>query len=232
MREDEDDFGDEPVSLGPGGILSGVFIAVMGIAIFYNAAFRQEPTARSAGNLPDLTKKFIEISSDTAKKKPAKSQDRMAVTEPAEADRSATGALAAVQDELIALGMLDGSADGRDRQTTRKAIARYQRENGLAVTGTADQKLLDHLRFTRQVIAASEVTDSVTAPESDERVRTAQTGLAELGYRPGTIDGFLGEATREAIRQFQRDRNLAQSGEVTDELLEELRDVSGVSQIN
>ena len=150
---------------------------------------------------------------------------------------NAKGFTAAVQKELKGLGLYEGPADGIDGQSTRKAIARYQRENGLRATGAADQKLLDHIRFTRQVLAASEVTDSVSKsdpdldPAIDHRVRMVQTGLSELGYRPGAIDGFMGAATREAIRQFERDRGLPETGELSEDLVTELREVSGVSRL-
>ena len=209
-----EEFEDEPTSLGPGGILSGVFIAAMAIAIFYNAGFRQDVSRSARGHLPDLTDKFIEISSADRGKS---------------ALGNAKGFTAAVQRELMGLKLFPGPADGIDGQATRKAIARYQRENGLRATGAADQKLLDHIRFTRQVLAASEITESVSEPADDGRVRMVQTGLSELGYRPGAIDGFMGVATREAIRQFERDRGLPETGELSQDLIDELREVSGVS---
>jgi peptidoglycan hydrolase-like protein with peptidoglycan-binding domain len=216
-----EEFEEEPTTLGPGGILSGVFIAVMAMAIFYNAGFRQE-AGRGTGRLPDLTEKFIEISSAD--------KGRSTLAKPG----NAKGFTAAVQKELKGLGVYEGPADGIDGQSTRKAIARYQRDNGLRATGAADQKLLDHIRFTRQVLAASEITESVSKsdPAVDDRVRMVQTGLSELGYRPGAIDGFLGTATREAIRQFERDRGLPETGELSQDLVDELREVSGVSRLH
>ena len=58
-----------------------------------------------------------------------------------------------------------------------------------------------------------------------------QTGLAELGYRPGTIDGFVGEATRRAIREFEMDRGLPLTGEISARLLEEMKKISGLSKL-
>jgi len=48
----------------------------------------------------------------------------------------------------------------------------------------------------------------------DPEVRQAQGILRELGYDPGSIDGRMGRKTHEALRQFQRDRDLPETGQV------------------
>jgi N-acetyl-anhydromuramyl-L-alanine amidase AmpD len=45
-------------------------------------------------------------------------------------------------------------------------------------------------------------------------VRSAQEGLASLGYWPGTIDGLMGPRTRNAIRTFQEQHGLTLSGQL------------------
>lgn len=224
----EEDFDDEPMSLGPGGILSGVFIAVMGMAILYNAAFRQDPGHRAAGDMPDLTKKFIEISTGkplkTTAAKPQGSSHLKTI--------GPNETVAAVQQELINLGLFGGPADGIEGELTVKAIEDYQHQNGLPESGHADQQVLDQIRYTRQLVAASGTTNSIAQLSQDGRIRMVQIGLSDLGYTPGAIDGFLGDATRQAIRQFQHDRGLPETGEISDDLIAELKDVSGVSHLN
>jgi localization factor PodJL len=53
-------------------------------------------------------------------------------------------------------------------------------------------------------------------------VGKVQEGLARLGYSPGPADGLLGGRTRDAIRQFEQDRNLPQTGTITNELAREV----------
>jgi localization factor PodJL len=53
-----------------------------------------------------------------------------------------------------------------------------------------------------------------------------QQGLTELGYPPGPIDGMMREETREAIRAFERDRGLPETGEVSERLLSALATTS------
>ena len=57
-----------------------------------------------------------------------------------------------------------------------------------------------------------------------------QTGVAELAYTPGEINGELTRETRDAIMAFQRDHKMPETGEVSDELIAELGKVSGQSE--
>ncbi|MBS9478810.1 peptidoglycan-binding domain-containing protein [Ancylobacter radicis] len=61
------------------------------------------------------------------------------------------------------------------------------------------------------------------------RVMEVQKALARLGYGPIRIDGRTGEATREAILRFERDRRLPVTGEISDRLVRELNAVAGFS---
>lgn len=55
-------------------------------------------------------------------------------------------------------------------------------------------------------------------------VHNTQRMLAQLGYRPGPIDGILHHRTRTAIRAFQSDHRLPADGRMTRQLVRELRD--------
>jgi peptidoglycan hydrolase-like protein with peptidoglycan-binding domain len=136
----------------------------------------------------------------------------------------------AVQKELAALGYFDGASDGVAGDRTIKAVKTYQRKNGLAETGRLDQTLLDHIRFNNKLLSASDYTNAISVAPADERVRKVQKGLAALGYRPGSFDGALGSQTRQAIRQFERDRGWPVTGEITSLLLAELSDIGAYSE--
>jgi peptidoglycan hydrolase-like protein with peptidoglycan-binding domain len=45
-------------------------------------------------------------------------------------------------------------------------------------------------------------------------VRAAQQALAQQGYRPGAIDGWMGRQTSRAIAEFQRARSLSATGDL------------------
>src|SRR4051812_6337902 len=67
------------------------------------------------------------------------------------------------------------------------------------------------------------VRSPAPAPEPDsvdERaIAAAQRALTQLGYPVGTADGVMGPATRRAILTFQKDRGLAEDGQLTQALV-------------
>ena len=50
-----------------------------------------------------------------------------------------------------------------------------------------------------------------------------QQQLAAGGYYQGEIDGIIGDATRRAIRKYERDNNLPVDGQIDDQLLATMR---------
>lgn len=151
--------------------------------------------------------------------------------------------VAAIERELIAAGNLDGPATGIPGQRVRNAIAAWQHRNGAVVTGAADQDLLERLKYARQIREAMEFTPDMVEPEAPVQTATAapapenldlrmvQTGLAELGYRPGPITGDMTPETSAAIRAFEKDRGLAPTGKITPRLLTALRQMAGDTEL-
>ncbi len=140
-----------------------------------------------------------------------------------------------VQRALLATGNYKGMVDGVAGKNTRLAIAAYQRSAGLRINGEVSNELIEHLRYTQQVAAASQFTASVAAlekkPGEAAALRQVQTGLAELGYAPGEITGDLTSATIQAIIQFEKDRGLPSDGTVSSALLAEISKMSGDSAV-
>ena len=56
-----------------------------------------------------------------------------------------------------------------------------------------------------------------------DQIRELQQLLVARGYDPGEPDGLIGARTREAIRDWQKDRGLPENGQVTMRVLEGLR---------
>jgi hypothetical protein len=57
---------------------------------------------------------------------------------------------------------------------------------------------------------------------SPEQVRRVQERLVEFGHDPGTVDGVMGERTRQALRSFQQARGLEPTGKPDGRTLAEL----------
>ena len=83
----------------------------------------------------------------------------------------------------------------------------------------------DGVPFLSQFRQMPESDDTPLAPvdERDENIAEAQRILAYLGYKPGPADGVPGDRTRAALRAFQADVGLEQTGEVNQTLLARLK---------
>ncbi|RXS83436.1 peptidoglycan-binding protein [Geobacillus sp. PK12] len=112
---------------------------------------------------------------------------------------------------------------------TADAIRRFQRDNGLPVTGAVDNQTAARL--------ASAVKAKTPPPAPIERERLAvrlsigalgedvkriQTKLKELGYFYTAITGYYGTATADAVRRFQQAAKLPATGIVDGETYERL----------
>jgi peptidoglycan hydrolase-like protein with peptidoglycan-binding domain len=219
----EDPVATDALSAGPVGLLSSVLIALMGSAILYNLVWRQNghDFARTGAE-----QSYVEIVAGEANVKLSEPAARVSVKKGSKRDPL----LAAIQAELAALGYFDGPADGMAGAETRAAVMAYQRKKGLRQTGRPSQRLLDHIRFNQELLSASEFTGALSAPAGDDEVRRLQKGLAALGYRPGAFDGHLGAQTREAIRQFERDRAWPITGAISSALIAELSDIGAFAE--
>ena len=60
--------------------------------------------------------------------------------------------------------------------------------------------------------ANGKVATTGTTGASDSTVRDAQAALNSQGYSAGMVDGRWGPSTQNAVRRFQSDRGLEQSG--------------------
>lgn len=221
MRDVLDDGGSGP---GLAALFALSVLAVIGTAVLYNAVFAQHggPRRVTAAGIEIAAGATTRIVVDTAK------DDRNTVR------LKYDPVVEAVQRELLAAGYYKGLVDGVAGQRTRQAIEAYQQATGLVVDGAPSAGLADHIRFTREVAEASLFTGSTVSGGNDEesaRIRRVQTGLAELAYEPGPIDGKLNLKTRDAILRFERDRGLPETGEIGAALLSELAKMSGQSEI-
>jgi len=93
-------------------------------------------------------------------------------------------------------------------QATRDAMRNFQHDRNIALSGELDLATARALGIPSDVISSPAQTEFISA----ESVRFAQTGLRDRGYYTGPINGVMNQATRTAIRQLQRERNLQPTG--------------------
>ena len=108
--------------------------------------------------------------------------------------------------------VISGSADGK----TARAIAAYQRDAGLTVTGRPSRTLLAHLERSGKPFGSRD------GRSRREIVTGVQRELNKRGYDAGPADGAFGPKTRSAIRTYQSDAGLPITGQVSAGLLARL----------
>lgn len=128
-----------------------------------------------------------------------------------------------IQDRLADLGYASGDdLRGTFAQATTEAVRGFQEARGLQVDGIvgpetwrslyeAGYRLGDRLLFMRRPMMRG------------EDVAELQSRLNSLGFDSGKVDGIYGPETESAIRDFQRNRNLAEDGRTGPEVLTEVR---------
>ena len=121
-------------------------------------------------------------------------------------------AVKALQQRLIELKYMTGSADGSFGSSTKSAVMAFQQAAGLdadGVAGPATQAAL-----YADDAPAADATDSKTLQvgSTGEAVKTLQKRLIELGYMTGSADGTFGSATKAAVKLFQKQVGLTVDG--------------------
>ena len=130
--------------------------------------------------------------------------------------------VADLQSALIELGFLSGKADGKYGAKTAKAVADFQKKNGLYDSACADaatQGLLfegtcvDSKGRSRKVSVVPTIEGfPVSSGKTGELVSQIQSALTVLNYYLGKIDGAYNAATVAAVKTFQSKNNLKSTG--------------------
>ncbi|MBR3929850.1 MAG: peptidoglycan-binding protein [Clostridia bacterium] len=151
-------------------------------------------------------------------------------------ERGSTGAaVARLQNRLIELGYLSGSATGIFDANTENAIKEFEAIYGKQRTGIATVALQEYL-FSNNAYYAGAVTPTPTpyyaptpAPTRDtsggytplqygskgDAVTALQTRLRFLGYYTGKVDGIYGNGTVNAVKKFEAAYGKPQTGIAT-----------------
>ncbi len=129
----------------------------------------------------------------------------------------------AMQERLIVLGYLSGTADGIFGTDTAEAVYYFQKANGLVRDAIAGESTLKKLFSTSAVANATPTprptstlppisTDLMRRGDKNESVRLMQQRLIHLGYLTGSADGIFGAGTYRAVKEFQKANALYADG--------------------
>ncbi len=119
-----------------------------------------------------------------------------------------------MQNRLIVLGYLSGTANGKFETTTEEAVKAFQKRHNMYADGIAGPDTLTKLYSSSARKADSVVANLGSLKENDNGagVRALQRNLRTLGYYTGNIDGDYGPGTLAAVTAFQAANGLTADG--------------------
>ena len=119
-----------------------------------------------------------------------------------------------MQNRLIVLGYLTGTADGEFDASTEAGVKAFQKRNSIYDDGVAGPDTLTRLYSSSARKASSPVAHlgSLTAGAQGDAVRSLQRNLRTLGYYSGSVDGDYGAGTTAAVIAFQKAHGLTADG--------------------
>ena len=119
-----------------------------------------------------------------------------------------------MQKKLKEYGYFAGEPDGAFGDTTRLAVETFQMANGLPVTGAADGAVLMRLMADSPISWSAFLAEMSAVPgDSGLNVYVLQKKLMQLGVYDGGCTGSYGELTERAVREYQRQSGLDETGE-------------------
>ncbi len=131
-----------------------------------------------------------------------------------------------LQNRLIELGWLEGSADGKYGNATEYAVRAFQaRYSSLWKDGVAGPDTLRTLYGAGAAKAktpAASLGISLEQGDSNDAVKAMQQRLKELGFYKKGVDGDFGSTTKAAVIAFQTANGLSATGKATTATLNKL----------
>jgi peptidoglycan hydrolase-like protein with peptidoglycan-binding domain len=137
----------------------------------------------------------------------------------------------AIQRELQQRGYLSGAHDGVPGLVTRAAIMAYEHDNGLPITAEPSESLLKRIILGSGATPAPAPGAKGKPGQPEVVIRTVQQSLSAIGYSTGRIDGRLGEETLRAIRDFENDNSLPETGRISAPLVAKLAKLAGSGRL-
>jgi len=158
-----------------------------------------------------------------------------------------------VQQVLADIGLYEGKVDGIYGTATRNAIIKFQKQAGVIPNGEASYGLLNNLKSVQAVtaqqsvpvqntiaqpkpsprpVATTEPESSNTASINVNMITRVQAGLKEnFGIENISVDGVMGNQTKNAIRYFQEKFKLEANGELNQETISKMKSVGVLTSI-
>jgi peptidoglycan hydrolase-like protein with peptidoglycan-binding domain len=133
-----------------------------------------------------------------------------------------------IQRELNGRGYDAGQPDGVAGLVTQAAIMAYEYDYGLPLTATPSQDVLSRIVLGSSAPpTARGAATKVAADDAESVIAAVKAQLASRGYTTGKADGALNEQLARAIREFEVDQKLPESGRISGPLVSRLLRLQG-----
>jgi peptidoglycan hydrolase-like protein with peptidoglycan-binding domain len=200
--------------LSPGILLGGTLVSLSGL-VWFNMMVRQAPNAGQGERSGSVT---------VRQAAPVATAPVSAMAIQVASPAAPIETVRAVQRELQQRGYGVGDGDGVVGPLTRATILAYEFDRGMALTGVVSDDLL------RAIVLGSAITEpaapttakTMLGPYAKQAVRDVQLQLSTLGYGVAAKEGQLDDATVKAIKRFERDQGLAETGRLSGPLVAKL----------
>ena len=155
-----------------------------------------------------------------------------------------------VQAALAGIGFYNGKIDGIYGSETSDAIIAFQEQAGILPDGEASYGLLSNVKSASAVAKVQNaksqnarpqnarlvenpvetvITQTAAKQPTQTMVSLIQRGLNEFGFEEIDVDGVMGNQTRKAIRDFQKQFKLSVTGEPDKDLVNKLVEIGILS---
>jgi peptidoglycan hydrolase-like protein with peptidoglycan-binding domain len=196
-----------------GRVLRGIDAAAWNIAAIEAAEFGD---TGSIGAKSEANANGLDLTALTANAQPA--------TDGGEGDVTR-----AVQRELQIRGYETGARDGVVGTMTRGAIMAFEHDHGLPLTGRPSDELLKSIVLGEA--RKSRSGGKAETAEAKDVIRNVQRSLGKLGYKTGNPTGSMTAETVRAIRKFEADQSLPESGRISGPLIARLERLAGKGRV-
>lgn len=218
-----------------GGLVLGV------VAISINALFLQTGPhpAPMFTNKPPQVAPVSANNGTVTLPRPRPAEKDNTIAEATASMRARADIVADIQRELARRGFYEGSADGVYGPKTDAAIRDFEQIAGLKTGTEPSETLLRTITQSKTRVAPVTLAPVPPPPANrppdpigemiapSKRVTAVQRVLSEFGYGQIAPNGVLDPETEAAIEQFERQRKLPVTGQITPRLLRELAALSG-----
>lgn len=132
-----------------------------------------------------------------------------------------------LQKALVEAGYLAREPEGNFGAATERAVALFQEEHQIRVTGVADEETLSIIENEKRKEMREGGGVVLTRGNRGAEVAKCQHMLLNRGYLNSAADGVYGEETEKAVRAFQKAEELPITGFVDEKTLEALNEDIG-----